>query len=140
MKLYVIENDIQVMYLTAQTFPDSVLKTFELLEQKIRDKSPRRYFGFSHPNKFGVIEYKACAEILSATEPNEYGLETFVIKPGNYASIFIPNHCEDSSNIPKAFSDLLKHPELDPKGFCLEIYKNYSDPDVLCIVPLLDEA
>lgn len=138
MEQYVINNDIRVMYLTAQKFPDDVPNTYTNLERKIADKTPRRYFGFSHPNKEGVIEYKACVEILVESEPHDYGLETFIIKSGKYASIFIQNHYDDGANIPNAFGKLLKHPKLDPKGYCLEMYKNFTDPDVLCLVPILD--
>ena len=137
MELHTLNSDIKVMCITAQIFPDNIPATYAQLEQKIADKTERRYFGYSHPNKDGVIVYKACAEILSTNEPDECKLETMTIKAGNYVSIYIKNHFEDESNIPKAFAKLLKHPQLDPKGFCLEIYRNYTDPDVMCLVPIV---
>lgn len=128
-----------MMFLSAPKFPDDVPGTFTKLEQAILDKTERKYFGFSHPNKDGVIQYKACAEVLAEVEPNKYGLETMTIKAGQFASTFIKNHMEDANNLPNAFSELLKNPQLDPNGYCLEIYKNFTDPDVLCLVPILQK-
>ncbi len=137
MEQYNIETDIQVMFLEAPKFPDDVPNTFTKLEQAILDKSERRYFGFSRPNRDGVIQYKACAEILNEDEEIKFGLKKMTIDAGQYASIFIKNHFEDGNNIPNAFGSLLKHPQLDPNGFCLEIYKNFTDADVLCLVPII---
>lgn len=136
MEPYKIESDIKAMYLSASKFPNDVPDTYTKLEQTITNKTERRYFGFSHPDKAGVIQYKACAEILHENEAKEYGIETITIKAGQYASLFIKNHFDDGNNIPNAFAKLLKHPQLDPKGYCLEIYKNFTDPDVLCLVPV----
>ncbi len=138
MEKYRIETEIKVMFLQAPKFPLDVPNTYTNLEQKITDKTSRKYFGFSHPNKEGIVQYKACAEILNENEPKDYGLETIIIKSGNYISIFIQNHYQDGENIPNAFGKLLKHPRLDPNGYCLEIYKDFTDPDVLCLVPILD--
>jgi predicted transcriptional regulator YdeE len=138
MELLKIKFDIQVMFIKANMFPNDVPDAFKQLEEAISNKTERRYFGYSQPNKDGVIIYKACAEILNEKEPEEYNIETMTIKAGNYASSYIKNHFEDGSNIPRAFEKLLKHPNLDPNGFCLEIYKNYTDPDVNCLVPILE--
>ena len=92
MELITLESDIQVMYITANKFPDDVPATYTQLEQIISDKTERRYFGYSQPNKNGVIVYRACAEILKANEPKLYNIETMTIKAGNYVSIYINNH------------------------------------------------
>lgn len=137
MEITNIESAIQVMFVTASSFPNEVPAAYTQLEQTLVNKTERRYFGYSQPNKEGVIIYKACAEILEANEPEAYNLPTMTIKAGNYVSIFIKNHQEDGNNIPNAFEKLLKHPQLDPNGFCLEMYKNFTDPDVTCLVPIL---
>lgn len=102
MEQYKIETDIQVMFLSALKFPNDVPNTFTKLEQAILDKTERRYFGFSLPNKDGEIQYKACAEILKEDEAINYGLAKMTIKAGQYASIFIKNHYNDARNIPNA--------------------------------------
>lgn len=137
MELITLKSDIQVMYIPANKFPDDVPETYTQLEQIISNKTERRYFGYSQPNKDGVIIYKACAEILNANEPHECNLKTMTIKAGDYVSIYIKNHYEDGSNISNAFKKLLKHPQLDSNGFCLEINKNFTDPDVICLVPIV---
>ena len=137
MQQFSINTDIQVMYQTVPIFPNDVPATYSKLEQLIIDKKERRYFGFSHPNKEGIIMYRACAEVLNTYESEKYNLPTMTIKAGVYASIHIKNHFEDGNNIPNAFDTLLKHSQLDPNGFCLEIYKNFTDPDVICLVPLI---
>jgi hypothetical protein len=44
---------------------------------------------------------------------------------------------KDSASIGNAFKQLLGNPDIDhANGYCLEIYKNYTDPDVNCLVPL----
>lgn len=137
MELITLEADIHVMYITAKKFPEDIPSTYTQLEQTISIKTERRYFGYSQPNNGGVIVYRACAEVLNANEPIEYNFKTMIIKAGDYASIYIKNHFDDENNIPNAFSKLLKHPQLDPNGFCLEIYKNFTDPDVNCLVPIV---
>jgi predicted transcriptional regulator YdeE len=139
MESYKLNSDIRVMFLKAGKFPDDVPATYTQLESAITNKTERRYFGYSRPNKEGIIVYNACAEILDANEPAEYNLETMTIQAGNYASVSIKDHYNDEKNIPNAFEKLLKHPQLDPNGFCLEIYKNFTDPDVRCLVPVLSE-
>lgn len=139
MEQYTLDSDIQVMYSIAPVFPDSVPDTYNQLEQKISDKAERRYFGYSQPNKDGVIVYRACAEILHSDEPLDYKLDTMTISAGTYASIFIENHFADGTSIPNAFAKLLHHTGLDPMGYCLEEYKNFTDSDVRCMVPLLAE-
>ncbi len=137
MEIINIDQDIKVFYVTAEVFPDSVPQTYEILNARIANAKPeRKFFGISCPNAKGVIEYKAAAEELEAGEAEQYGCETFVIKKGPYACITIKNHFEDAASIGNAFQQLLAHPDLDPRGYCLEWYLNYTDPDVKCMVGL----
>ena len=136
MEIYKIEKDIPVFYLTASSFPEDVPNCYQRLQEKITDKIERRYFGISYPNPQGTIIYKACAEALHEQEADEYGCEKFTIKAGEYISLYIVNHFSDANNIPNAFKELLKEKNIDPNGYCLEVYKNYTDLDVLCLVPL----
>ena len=137
MEIITLHSDIQVMYLQVDKFPEDVPETFTRLEKIISNKTERRYFGHSQPNKSGEIIYRACAVILNPNEPELYNIETMTIKAGKYASIYIENHLLDGNNIPNTFEKLLAHPQLDPTGFCLEIYKNFEDPDVNCLVPIV---
>ncbi|MEQ1500557.1 MAG: effector binding domain-containing protein [Parcubacteria group bacterium] len=136
MQNYNLEKDIQVMCLTATSFPDGVMDAYKKLQSLITDSKERRYFGISHPNKEGVIIYKACAEVKEAGETEKLGLESFIIKAGDFMSIYIDDHMKDPQSIGNAFQKLLKNPNLDPQGYCLEMYKDFDDKDVQCMVPL----
>ncbi|MBX7224495.1 MAG: hypothetical protein K1X55_00560 [Chitinophagales bacterium] len=134
MEFITLDSDIQVMYLTAKKFPDDIPSIFTDLEEKITNKVERRYFGFSHPNAEGMIVYHACAEVLAENEPLEYGLTSMTIKKGHYAAIRIDDYLSDKNSIQRT----LKHPQLNPNGFCLEMYAQYGDKDVICLVPITD--
>jgi len=59
------------------------------------------------------------------------------IEKGEFVAKYIVNHFADSSSIGTAFQELLAHPQLDPNAYCLEVYKNYTDVDVHCMVKIL---
>lgn len=136
METTTIDKDITVFYITANPFPDDVPAAYGRLHTLITDDRERRYFGISHPNEKGIITYKAAAEELEDGEAEKYGCETFTIKKGKFIYTDIKNHSEDGTNIGNAFHKLLKNPNIDPQGYCLEYYLNYTDPDVRCMVGL----
>lgn len=131
-----LTKDITVMCVTAASFPKGVIAAYTKLHLLVPEPDKRKYFGFSHPDKTGEIIYKACTEELTPGEGEKLGLETLVIKRGKFASIFIKDHMKDASAIGNAFKKLLTHPQLDPQGYCLEWYINFTDGDVRCMVPL----
>lgn len=133
---YKLESDILVMCITATSFPDGVMDAYKKLQSLVKDSNQRRYFGISHPNKDGVIVYKACAEQRYAGEADKVGIESFTIKAGNFTSFYIEDHMKDPQSIGDAFQELLKNSDIDPQGYCLEMYKDFEDKDVLCLVPL----
>ncbi len=137
MEIFQITDDIQVVFLSAKNFPNDVPETYEKLYSLIPDNPNRRYFGISYPDKTGVIQYKAAAEILEDDDFSNIELQKFTIKKGNFAAKYIVNHFQDSTCIGEAFQELLKHHKLDPNGYCLEVYKNFTDLDVHCMVSLL---
>ncbi len=137
MEQYQITEDIDIVFLTAPIFPKDVPATFEKLHALISDNPNRRYFGISHPDKTGIIQYKACAELLPSDNISQTDLQKFKIVKGNFAAKYIVNHFQDSNSIGEAFQELLKHTHLDPNGYCLEVYKNYTDLDVHCMVRIL---
>jgi predicted transcriptional regulator YdeE len=137
MKTIAIDRDIKVFYVTANSFPKSIPETYETLKSRITNMNDdRKFFGISYPNEKGTIVYKAAAEELEAGETEKYGCEPFIIKKGKYICIEIKNHFQDASSIGNAFQKLLAHPDIDPQGYCLEWYLNYTDADVKCMVRL----
>lgn len=137
MENYRIDQDIEVVFLRADKFPDDVPDTYKKLNALLPNNPIRRYFGISQPDKTGAIQYKASAEILPSENISNPKLEKYKITKGNFVSLYIVNHFNDSKSIGDAFEKLLQHPKLDPNGYCLEVYKNYSDVDVHCMVRIL---
>ena len=136
METIIIENDIRVMYVTAEDFPKGIPETYKKLHDLIPNVDDRKYFGISYPNESGKIIYKAAAEELEEDEADKYGLESFTIKAAKYLCIEIKNFKEDEMCIGTAFQKLIHQPGIDPQGYCLEWYLNYTDPDVKCMVGL----
>ncbi|HZI53431.1 MAG TPA: hypothetical protein VFD56_07005 [Chitinophagaceae bacterium] len=134
MEKYELIKDINVAYVPATSFPEGIKAAFEQLESLIPPEENRTVFGLSWPDKNGKIMYKAAVEEKYKSEGNNYGLESFVIKKGSYMSELVENYAADLSRIGDTFQQLLKLPDIDPKGYCLEWYKGCDD--VLCLVKL----
>lgn len=131
-----LDTDIHVMCLTASSFPDGVMEAYQTLSAKVPNAKMRRYFGISHPDSTGKITYKAATEEMPGGEAQKLGLESFTIKAGEFALIDIRDHMRDPQSIGNAFKELLAVPQLDPQGYCLEMYKDFDHPDVRCMVPI----
>jgi hypothetical protein len=134
MEQITLYKDIVLLYVTAGSFPDGVMAAHQQLHSMIPFSADRKYYGISFPGEGGTIIYKAAAEEMYPGEAAEKGLETFIVKKGEYTSILVSNYMNDKAAIGETFQKLLKHPQLDPKGFCLEWY--VSKEDVQCMVPL----
>ncbi len=134
MKQIELKKDIKVFCITAKSFPEGVLEAHQTLHSIIPFSKERQYFGISYPNTEGVIMYKSAAEILNNEEAEKYNLEVFTIKKGNYISAILKDYQNDISLIDKTFKQLLSHPKLDPKGYCLEAYLN--EKDMQCMVKI----
>jgi hypothetical protein len=125
MENYTLSEDINIICVTADSFPDGILPAFEKLHQLVPGK--RKSYGISRPDKNRTIIYKAGAEELSAGEAEKLHLEKFVLKKGNYISIDIPDFMNNIPAIGKAFEQLLADPRIDPEGACIEWYFNEKD-------------
>jgi len=73
---------------------------------------------------------------LNAGEAEALGLDRFTIQKGAYLGLTIPDYLKDLGEIGRAFTRLLQSPDLDPAGYCLEIYVG---KDVQCLVKLKTE-
>jgi predicted transcriptional regulator YdeE len=134
MENYFIDKDIKVLCVTATSFPAGVGGAFKKLLSLIPGADKRTQYGISYMGKDGQIIYNAAVEESSPGEGEKYGCETFVIKKGEYASELLKDWKKDESIIGKTFQKLLKHPNLDKQGYCLEIY--LDEKDVRCLVLL----
>ncbi len=134
MEKYINEKDIKVIYVQAASFPMGVGDAFQKLHSLAPDAATRTHYGISHMNERGEIVYKAAVEESFPGEAEQLGCETLIIRKGTYASEMLVDWKKDESIIGRTFRELLQHPDLDKKGYCLEIYT--SGKDVLCLVPL----
>lgn len=134
MEEYILNEDIEVMYITADSFPNGVLAAHQKLHALFPD-GQRMYFGISRPNEKREIIYKAAVETLIDGEARIYSLENFTIKKGMFISELIPDFMEDVGEVGKTFERLLDYPKLDPNGYCLEMYIN--ETDVRCMVGII---
>jgi hypothetical protein len=98
------------------------------------ESNERLLYAISFPNEKNQIIYKAAVEELFPGEGEQNGCETFLIKKGEYWSELLVDWRKDESIVGETFQKLLKHPDLDKNGYCLEIYLN--EKDVRCLVPL----
>ncbi len=136
---FTIEKEIIVFCFPAEEFPDGIPAAHEEIQEritKLTNKSPRRFFGISHPNEEGNIVYYAAAEQLETGEADKLGLDFFDIKPGTYTSMIVKDYDADIMKIAESFDELLQNPDIDPEGYCLEWY--FNDTDVRCMVPLIE--
>lgn len=131
-----LNEDIKVMYVTASSFPDGVLAAHQKLHAAIPFSTERKYFGLSRPEG-GAIIYKAAAEELKEGEGENLGFETMIIKKGNYITQTIYDFMKDIPAIGNTFQEMIKHPGIDPEGYCVEWYINQKD--VQCMVRLADQ-
>ncbi len=129
-----LTEDIQVVCVTAKSFPDDIERAHIHLHGILPEKQRRRFFGISWPGPDGQIIYKAAADLTDDETPGQYKLETFTIKQGPYNSFYIKDFMEDPGSIRRAFQLLIAQHEVDPDGYCLEWY--IGDNDVKCMVPL----
>ena len=135
---YSIDRDIKVACVKASSFPMGIGEAYHKLGATLPASEQRKFYGISYADKDGSIIYRAAANELHEGEAEEFGLETFTIKHGEYISEFLEDWKKDETQIGKTFQKLLRDPRIDKKqGYCLEIYPNAKD--VQCMV-LLDSS
>ncbi len=133
METYMLEEDLTVFYVEAGSFPEGVGTAFYSLMKKLPYTEGRTFFGISYMDKSRKIIYKAAVREAYNGEAKEYKRKTFIIKRGIYRIETITDWKGKESRIGEAFSRLLKDPELDPSGACVEWY---TGDDVMCMVRL----
>lgn len=134
MEIRKLESDIKVFYIQAVSFPDGVLAAHKKLHSILPSDDGRKFFGISYSNGKGGIIYKAAVEENYPGEAEKYGLETFIIKKGEYICETLIDWFKDESLVRKTFKKLLSDSRIDRNGYCLEMYLNNTD--MVCMVKL----
>jgi len=135
MKPYFLNSDINVLCVTASSFPDGIMAAFDKLNSLIQSPVPRRIFGISSSDGNKNIIYKAAAEENSADEAARFGCERFTIKKGEYISEYIEDFMKNIPAMGQAFQEMCRDKRIDSNGYCIEMYLN-NNKDVLCMVKL----
>lgn len=134
METYKFESDIKIFYVTAKSFPEGIQEAHDRLHALVHFSTARKYFGISRPENKKII-YRAGTEETYAGEAEKYKCDTLTIKKGNYISAVVKDFRKDKTSIAKTFDELLKQPNIDPEGYCVEWYANDKD-EVRCMVRL----
>jgi hypothetical protein len=135
MEPYFLSADINVLCVTASSFPQGITAAFDKLNSLIQSPGPRRIFGISYGNGINDITYKAATEEKSAHEAEQLDCERFTIKKGEYISMYIADFMKNIPAMGQAFREMCMDKRIDPKGYCVEMYLN-NNKDVLCMVRL----
>ncbi|GAA4455665.1 hypothetical protein [Rurimicrobium arvi] len=138
MEKVLLSENINVLCLPAQKFPDTIQDTHHQLREMMPMHPQRRFFGLSQSRPDGTIGYNAAAEQLDPTEADILGLHEYTIQEGRYYQITIHNFPEKMNEIADAFQEILKQPDIDPSGICVEWYVN--DRDVQCMVRRIEKT
>jgi len=135
MEIFKLEQDINVMCLTAKSFPEGVHDVHEDLKTLVPNSDQRLFFGISRPDKNHQIIYKAATETKTPNKAQTLNIETFTISKGSFYCITLINYYKDIPNVESTFKKLLSQPNIDPYGYCLEWYLN-GGRDMRCMVKL----
>ncbi|HZX74111.1 MAG TPA: transcriptional regulator [Cyclobacteriaceae bacterium] len=133
MNQFSLREDIRVLCVVAESFPEGISEAFQAIEKIVPDMTGRTLFGISSPVN-GVIVYKAAVTELFQGEGKKYNCESFVIPKGEYSIETLHNLSIDSNLFRKTFQNLLSTPILDKTFPCVEWYK--SSKEVICMVKI----
>lgn len=136
MQEFILDKDIQVLCVTATSFPAGIGAAFSKLHTIVPDADKRDAFGISHGGEAGSIIYKAGAAQQEEGEAGKYGCEQFTIRAGKYIGTVLKDWKQDETSIGRTFQQLLQNYDIDPNGACIEKY--IDDKDVQCMVRLRD--
>src|ERR1041385_1759218 len=139
METYHLDHDIRLCCIRAKSFPGGVMGAFEQIMRIFPDQQgKRRLFGVSWPDGKGSMVYKAAVEEKYRGEAEKLGLETYLVKKGEYLSTIVHNFMNDIPSIGKAFNQLVEAPGVHPNTVGVEEY--ISNTDVRCMVPMFMET
>ncbi|WP_207420906.1 hypothetical protein [Desertivirga brevis] len=133
MEKIVLTESVELVCVTAKSFPDGIQQAFNSLTSQLPVNCNRTFFGISYPATNGSITYKAAVENKKGDEFEKWGLESFTIPPGIYWTETIKNFMENVSLIGETFRKLLDNPQLEEFP-CIEWYRNSKD--VVCMVKI----
>jgi hypothetical protein len=133
----ILEKDIKVFYIRATSFPQGIEEAMLKLQSLFSLTKERRIFGLSRPENNEGIIYRAAAEEIYDGEAEKMQCDTMIISKGRYIAVEVVDFRKDLMSIGSAFHQLLKSPNLDPQGYCVEWYA--IDKEAVTCMIRLDE-
>lgn len=135
MEKFSLKDDIKVFYVTAKSFPQGISAATEKLHSLFPFSKERKIFGLSRPENNSGIVYRAAVEEMYDGEAEKVDCETLTIPKGEYVAITVSDFRKDIMSIDRAFQKLLKEPNIDPQGYCVEWYASDKE-EVMCMIRL----
>jgi hypothetical protein len=129
-----LDNDFTMFYVTADSYPMGIRAAHEKLHALLPSSPGRTYIGMSRPEN-GTVVYRAGTKEEFPGEAARYGCKTLLVRKGNYLSTLVKGFRKNPMLIKQAFDEILAKDNLDPQGYCVEIYSNDAD-EVQCMVRL----
>jgi predicted transcriptional regulator YdeE len=133
-EIFELEKDIILFYVEADSFPEGIGKAWDKLHSIVKEKNGRKFYGISFGSKDNRIIYRAATEEIYPGEAEKYKCDTFTLKKGQYKSRTVKDFMNNLGEIPKIFEQLKKEPDIDPQGYCAEIYED--DSELKCMIKL----
>lgn len=142
METYRLDQDIKLLCVKAESFPDGIIAAQDKLIAMTSGDSKSSYFGVSYLYDDKIL-YMAGVQTKERNENLLPGCEAFTLKAGNYISVYVSDFVQQTSLIEKTFKMLLDDPGIDPNGCCVECYlpegcNPATANDVRCMIRLAD--
>jgi hypothetical protein len=129
---YILNEDINMICVTAKSFPDGIIEAFQTLESFDPSICERSFYGITYQDKTGETIYKAAVAESFDGEAKIYGCETFKLIKGEYLTIAIYDFMKNIEVIPRAFQKLVADSRHDNSFPGIEWYRN--DREVILMV------
>ncbi len=107
MKEIIFKEDLQIMYISAHSFPNDIFKVHQELHSSIVNKDGRYYFGISFADGTGKIQYNCAATEMFEGEGASLNIKTAFLKKGVYHFISFPDAKEKSAENSEEFKILI---------------------------------
>ncbi len=135
MKTQLLERDVRVFCVTADSFPDGVKAAWQKLHSIVPMSGSRTFYGLSRMEN-GKIVYKPAVEEATPGEGEKYGCETVTIAKGEYLAEALPNWRGYEHRFVEIFRELFSDPRIDRSGWCVEKY--IGEKEALCMIRMDD--
>lgn len=128
-----LPNDIQLLCVTAKTFPAGVKQAFDQLYQQVPDAPKRACYGI-YEEQEGHVTYRAALVAQTLDEAQKLGMESYLVAKGKYAMETIQDWSTNIPAIGATFCKMLENEKVDKESPSIE---SYQPNDVLhCLLIL----